>query len=363
MSNSINRTLLAPTVIYSGLDYLVLGKRVTSLHRVPGTEMIGRIRALLSNLEAGWHKGSLAEEGTPRSSIAKFSKGGLDLLIQRDRATRDTESRSYRLLVFIRTRHLHMEAHASFRLARALLLRLGTALADMGGFVVEPGDPYLHEVHLFADLMNWELLRAHERRFVSRYRSDFEDFGKNGTLYTGFTHANALRGYLKSYQVQGTAAAVWLHQFWVAGGWTPAMGNVWRIELIFGFDRLSEFPVMDLDLLWQTGLTDTRLTVRAKPGDVRRRHRAPEAGIWKLLRTLKFVAPWHSTVPAPERLPIAASRNPNVVKGMLAWALAESLENNEMPEEDLDPEVRRVTDALLNDPEPRDRILFHLRRR
>ena len=218
MTSPIDRTHLAPTVIYYGLDYLVLGKGVTSLHGASGTEMISAVQRLLPSIEPGWNKGSLAEEGTPRSSIAKFSKGGLDLLVQRDRTVRDPESRLYRLLVLVRTRHLHMEPQESYRLAKRILLRLGAALSDVGGYVVEPGDPYLHEVHLFADVMNWELRRSHIRQFVSRYRSDVDDYGKNGTLYTGFTHANAIRAYLKSHQVKGTAAAVWLPPIWRRGG-------------------------------------------------------------------------------------------------------------------------------------------------
>lgn len=196
-------------------------------------------------------------------------------------------------------------------------------------------------------------------QFVSKYRGDRDDKGKNGRVFTGFTLSRAFRVYFKSYLVAQRPGAQWIYPFWTRNGWVPGQ-RVWRIEFVFGPDRLRELGT-DLDRLWQAALGDTWLPARAHRDDLRPGHRRPVAVIWRVLRKLKFVPPWEA-VPAPSLASVPPPMSPKALKGLLRFAIAGLLDAN-VSDEGVDPAAIRLVTALLNDHEQRTRLLIQLRRR
>lgn len=356
---SINRPYLTPRVIHSGPDYLLLGQEVTCSSELPRSVLDSECAQALSSLGLRWTKGALREEGDPTSTFAKYELGSVTLLLQAERHVQVEGGRTYRLLAFCGIRQLHHDGRAVFQRAVSLLRDVARELEDTGLVAVASHGVYLHEVHLFADVVGWACTRRLESEFISKSRSKKKDHGEDGRVFLGFTLASSFRVYFKSYLVAQRPAAQWIYPFWARNDWMTGQ-RVWRVEFVFGPDRLRELGT-DLNDLWQAGLEDTWLPARARRDDPRPGHRRPESLIWKVLRKLRFVPPWEA-IPAPSLASVPPPMNPKALKGLLRFSIAGLLDAS-LSDEEVDPAALRLVEALLNDPEQRTRLLIQLRRR
>lgn len=359
MTSSINRPYLTPRVIHFGQDYLLLGQEVTCSSELRRSVLDYECSRALSRLGVRWTKGALRQEGDPGSTFAKYELGSVTLLLQAERHVQDQGGRTYRLLAFCGIRHLHQDGRAVYERAVSLLRDVARELVDTGLVAVSSHGVYLHEVHLFADVVGWACTHRLESEFISKSRSKKKDYGEDGRVYLGFTQGGSFRVYFKSYLVAQRGAAQWIHPFWARNGWMTGQ-RVWRVEFVFGPDRLREIGT-DLNDLWQAGLDDTWLPARARPDDRRPGHKRSESVIWKVLRKLRFVPPWEA-IPAPALASVPPPMNPKALKGLLRFSIAGLLDAN-LSDEEVNPAALRLVEALLNDPEQRTRLLIQLRRR
>lgn len=359
MTPHINRTYLTPRVVHHGLDYLVLGQELACSSEVRRTVLDSECAQALSRLGHPWTRGALREEGDPGAIFAKYELGSVTLLLQAERHVQAEGGRTYRLLALCGIRHIHEDGRAVCQRAVTLLTDVAHELEGTGLVAVSSHGVYLHEVHLFADVVGWACTRRMESEFVSKYRGKKKDHGEDGRVFLGFALAGALRVYFKSYLVAQRPGAQWILPFWAHNGWETGQ-CVWRVEFVFDRDRLRELGT-DLDRLWQTALDDTWLPARARPGDCRPGYRRPEAGIWRLLRRVEFTPPWEA-VPAPGPATVPPPMNPKALKGLLRFAVAGMLDAN-LPDEGVVSAAMRLLEAILEDPEQRTRLLIQLRRR